>query len=440
MIVSPAARITPGVAAERLATAAGAVWLKSPASPMGDQDVAFFACAPVQTVCTDDLKQLEQAWTDHRERWGVTPARCPLAIGFLSYELGKKLVGGHHLPQVASGWPQIDFRFFDAVLAIESAGEASIFAVDEAAAKRLADRLTSSVPSTLSNELNAHLAAVEADGAFLNGVRRVHDYLSAGDCYQVNLARQLKAPLHPEGLRTGLSLALQLQADAPAPFGLWYGPLHAPSQGGARALVGNSPECFLRVAVDGMIETAPIKGTRQRTQDQDPLTDPAALLLVNSEKDRAEHDMIVDLERNDLGRLCATGSVQVLEHARLMHLPTLHHLVSTVRGRLRSPRPSLTEILAATFPGGSITGAPKRRAMEIICELETCERGPYTGATGWLGAAGDLELAVAIRTAAIADGNLVLWVGGGIVTGSDPAAELAETNTKAQAFSRLWRS
>ena len=407
---------------------------------MGDQAVAFLACAPVQTVCTDDLNQLEQAWTEHRKRWGGTPPRCPIAIGFLSYDLGKKLVGGHHAPQVASGWPHIDFRFFDAVLAVESADEARIFAVDEAAANRLADRLAPSAPEPLPNELTAHFAPVEADGVFLNGVSRVHDYLGAGDCYQVNLARQLKASLRPEGLRTGLSLALQLQADAPAPFGLWYGPMHTHSHGGARALVGNSPECFLRVAVDGMIETSPIKGTRQRTHGQDPLTDPAAKLLVNSEKDRAEHDMIVDLERNDLGRLCATGTVQVLEHARIMHLPTLYHLVSTVRGRLRTPRPSLTEILAATFPGGSITGAPKRRAMEIICELETCERGPYTGATGWLGAAGDLELAVAIRTAAIADGNLVLWVGGGIVTDSNPTAELHETNTKAQAFSRLWRS
>jgi len=280
---------------------------------------------------------------------------------------------------------------------------------------------------------------VQADDVFLRGVGRVHDYLAAGDCYQVNLARQLKASLHPEGLRTGLSLALQLEADAPAPFGLWYGPLHTDSHGAARALVGNSPECFLRVAVDGTIETSPIKGTRPRTHDHDPPTDPAAKHLVTSEKDRAEHDMIVDLERNDLGRLCATGTVNVLEHARLMHLPTLHHLVSTVRGRLRSPRPSLTEILAATFPGGSITGAPKRRAMEIICELETCERGPYTGATGWLGAAGDLELAVAIRTAAVADGNMVLWVGGGIVIDSNATAELNETNTKAQAFSRLWR-
>jgi len=146
--------------------------------------------------------------------------------------------------------------------------------------------------------------------------------------------------------------------------------------------------------------------------------------------------MIVDLERNDLGRVCRTGSVEVATLARVVTLPTVHHLVSTVRGRLR-PEVGLAALLAATFPGGSITGAPKRRAMQIIDELEPSPRGPYTGATGWLGAAGDLDLAIAIRTALVRDGRLAISVGGGVVADSTPEAELAETEVKARAFAAL---
>ena len=146
--------------------------------------------------------------------------------------------------------------------------------------------------------------------------------------------------------------------------------------------------------------------------------------------------MIVDLERNDLGRVCRTGSVEVASLADVVTLPTVHHLVSTVRGALR-PDAGLRDILAATFPGGSITGAPKRRAMQIIDELEPVPRGLYTGATGWLGAAGDLDLAIAIRTALVRDGRMVVSVGGGIVADSTPEGELAETEVKARAFARL---
>jgi anthranilate/para-aminobenzoate synthase component I len=146
--------------------------------------------------------------------------------------------------------------------------------------------------------------------------------------------------------------------------------------------------------------------------------------------------MIVDLERNDLGRVCRPGTVEVAGLARLVSLPTVHHLESTVRGVLR-PGVGLAALLEATFPGGSITGAPKRRAMQIIDELETGPRGVYTGATGWLGAAGDLDLAVAIRTATLRQGRLELSVGGGIVIDSTPEGELAETEVKARAFAWL---
>ena len=182
-------------------------------------------------------------------------------------------------------------------------------------------------------------------------------------------------------------------------------------------------------------QTRPIKGTRSRGET--PEADrAAAAALAASPKDRAEHVMIVDLERNDLGRVCRTGSVEVTSLARVVALPTVFHMVSTVRGRLR-PDVGLSALLEATFPGGSITGAPKRRAMQIIDELEPAARGPYTGATGWLGAAGDLDLAIAIRTALVRGGRLSLSVGGGIVADSTPEGELAETEIKARAFAAL---
>jgi anthranilate/para-aminobenzoate synthase component I len=147
--------------------------------------------------------------------------------------------------------------------------------------------------------------------------------------------------------------------------------------------------------------------------------------------------MIVDLERNDLGRVCETGSVRVSELCAPRSFADVHHLVSVVRGRLRDPR-DWVGLLQATFPGGSITGAPKLRAMQIIAELEPVPRDAYTGAVGWIDAAGRLELAIAIRTAIAARGALQLHLGGGIVADSDPAAELRETRDKGRGFARAW--
>jgi anthranilate/para-aminobenzoate synthase component I len=266
------------------------------------------------------------------------------------------------------------------------------------------------------------LVSIDPPDLHLAGVRRILEYLRAGDAYQINLARRLTATLLPTPDPPGWALFCRLQHESPAPHAFWM-----VADDGA-VVVGNSPERFLRLRPDGAIETRPIKGTRPHT------TSPAA--LAADPKDQAEHLMIVDLERNDLGRVCQTGSVRVEGFARTVSLATVHHLVSTVRGQLR-PGVGLAALLRATFPGGSITGAPKIRAMEIIDELEPVARGPYTGATGWLGAAGDLDLAVAIRTALVRDGQLTLWVGGGIVADSVPEDELRETEVKARAFARL---
>jgi anthranilate/para-aminobenzoate synthase component I len=202
---------------------------------------------------------------------------------------------------------------------------------------------------------------------------------------------------------------------------------------GDAQLVANSPELFLRRR-GARVETRPIKGTRPRGDT--PARDAAlAAELLRDPKERAEHVMIVDLERNDLGRVAETGSVHVEAHAEVESHATVHHLVSRVAARVR-PEVGLADLLRATFPGGSITGAPKRRAMQIIAELEETPRGPYTGAFGFFAANGDLELGLAIRTAVVRGGEVRWGAGGGIVADSDPDRELAESWLKTAALRR----
>jgi para-aminobenzoate synthetase component I len=264
------------------------------------------------------------------------------------------------------------------------------------------------------------LVAEDADGAAHRArIARILEYIAAGDVYQVNLARRLVAPLVQAG--DPLALYAALAEVAPAPFG-------ALIEADEVTVVSGSPERFL-TRRGQRIETRPIKGTRPRAAD--PAGDRAAAAeLAGSAKDAAEHLMIVDLERNDLGRVAVTGSVEVERLAYLVELPQVHHLVSRIGATLR-PNVGIAELLRATFPGGSITGAPKIRAMQIIDELEPVRRGPYCGAIGFFGGGGAIELAIAIRIAVITAGALHVHVGGGIVADSDPAAELAETEDKA---------
>ena len=392
------------------------------------------ACEPVRVVRGASVDELATAWAEERARWQVPGlAGLPIAAGFLSYDLGRcfERIRGRELP--SSPWPLLEFRFYDAFLALGGAdGRAEVWARDERAARLLVAALLSPEAQRVPEPMRVDggpLAELEPPHLHLEAVAAGLDYIRAGDIYQVNLARRLGCAFAAAPDRAlGFSLFLRLERAAPAPHAFWM----SDAENGT-ALVGNSPERFLHRSTDGAIATSPIKGTRPLIAGE-PL-ERGAELLLSSSKDRAEHVMIVDLERNDLGRVCQTGSVEVAELCRVLTLPTVHHLESTVRGRLR-PEVGLAELLRATFPGGSITGAPKIRAMEIIEQLEPARRGPYTGATGWLGAAGDLDLAVAIRTALIRDGRLTLWVGGGIVADSTPEAELAETWDKAQAFSR----
>jgi anthranilate/para-aminobenzoate synthase component I len=423
--------LEPAEAARRAAAAPGAFWLSSPGADEVTIARDAVGAAPARVVRGDSVRALEEAWADARARWAApdddVPRGVPLGVGWLSYDLGRPWLG---LPPRApdsavAPFAPLEFHFHEAVWIRPVGGAATIFARDAEAARRLTATLEAPPPPSGGVALQP-LTPDHEDPIYLDGARRVLDYLAAGDAYQVNLARRVSARL----VGPPVELAAALRARAPAPFGAFID-----AADGDAALVGNSPERFLALDGRGGVETRPIKGTRARGEGSADAAARAA--LVASAKDRAEHVMIVDLERNDLGRVCETGSVAVEGVARVLALPTVHHLVSTVRGRLRAGV-GLGELLAATFPGGSITGAPKRRAMQIIDELEPAARGPYTGATGWLGLAGDLDLAVAIRTALVGGGRLTLSVGGGIVADSSPEDEWAETELKASAFARLF--
>jgi para-aminobenzoate synthetase component I len=262
---------------------------------------------------------------------------------------------------------------------------------------------------------DAELTSDFTRGQFESAVRRALEYIRAGDVFQVNLAQRFVAGMksHPA------EIYQRLVRDSPAAYGAYLGYEDF-------AIISNSPELFLRVTPDRRIVTRPIKGTR-------PMAAGMEAILRDSVKDQAELNMIVDLERNDLGRVCRVGSVEVVEPRRIEAHPTVYHGVATVRGELREDV-SFVDLLRATFPGGSVTGAPKIRAMEIIDELEPVRRGPYCGAIGYLDGKGNIELSVAIRTMVAKGGRIYIPVGGGVVVDSDPAAEFEETLVKARAM------
>ena len=256
--------------------------------------------------------------------------------------------------------------------------------------------------------------------AYLRGFERIQSAIRCGEIYQANLTRAIRLPFSGDPL----AFYLKLRRRQPVAFGAYL-------DLGSVQILSNSPECFLRIDGD-TVETFPIKGTRARFDDRQ--RDRAAVAdLSHDEKELAEHVMIVDLERNDLGRVCETGTVRVVDHARILSLKTVHHLESRVRGRLRAGV-GTAELLRATFPGGSVTGAPKIQAMRTIAEVEPVARGIYTGSIAAFNGSRSAELSIAIRTAVVAGGHVIYGTGGGIVADSDPEREYEETVTKARAF------
>ena len=341
-------------------------------------------------------------------------------VGFLGYELGSHV---HGIPAAPGSLPLAVLAHYDPILAWDVARQQYALVCRDAESARAGwlERLAAPTSAAVDGALaHAPLAALVPPERHRANVRRILDYLAAGDAYQVNLTQPFVAPLAVPAWR----LFTALDACHRVPHAAYL-------DVGDAQLVVNSPELFLRRR-GARIETHPIKGTRPRGDT--PARDAAlAAELACDPKERAEHVMIVDLERNDLGRVAEIGSVRVEAHAALESHATVHHLVSRVAARLR-PDVGLAELLRATFPGGSITGAPKRRAMEIIAELEEAPRGPYTGAFGFFAANGDLELGLAIRTAVVRESAVRWGAGGGIVADSDPDRELAEAWLKTAAL------
>jgi para-aminobenzoate synthetase component 1 len=354
------------------------------------------------------------------------PAELPFgggAIGYLGYDLARRI---ERLPATARNplrLPEMAIGVYDWVLLVDHAERSCLLVGDPRRSPQARDLLLRAARDALgarvgSFRLGGPWRSNMDEAGYAERFARVQRYIHAGDCYQINLARRFSVA----GRGDPWPLYLQLRALSPAPFAAW---LNTPD---AWVLCA-SPERFLRVR-GGTVETHPIKGTRPRgetPEDDRRLADE----LLASPKDRAENLMIVDLLRNDLGRVCATGSVQVPRLFALESYAGVHHLVSTVTGRL-APGATNLDLLRSCFPGGSITGAPKIRAMEIIEELEGERRGVYCGSIGYLGWDGRCDTNIVIRTLVHARGVLSLWAGGGLVADSECAAEAEEIAVKAR--------
>jgi para-aminobenzoate synthetase component I len=366
---------------------------------------------------------------------GVPPFQTGVA-GYFGYGLR------HHVERVPThthadiAWPDLMLGLYDLVLAVDHVeGRAWLLAsgypetTPQARRERAEARIgwarerLRQAPQT-SPALSWAIAAKPdlRQSEFEHAVRRTIDYIEAGDIYQANITQRFRARL-PAGFDR-LSLYQALRTRNPATFGAYL-------DFGATGILSSSPERFLKLA-DGNVETRPIKGTRPRGRSAAEDQALAAELLASA-KDRAENLMIVDLLRNDISRVCKMGSVKVPTLFGLESYATVHHLVSVVAGELAQGC-SAVDLLRACFPGGSVTGAPKIRAMEIIAELEPTARGPYCGSIGYLSADGGMDSNIVIRTYCIQGQDLTFQVGGGIVADSDPHAEYEESLAKAKAL------
>ena len=368
------------------------------------------------------------------------------AVGYLSYDLCHFI---ERLPTTAIDdlrLPESYFGFYDTVVAFDNLENKAYIAstgfpeLDENKRLKRARLRLEEMKSRLSSP-SLHTPEADSENAnktteavlkanftpedYMEAVNRVREYIAAGDVFQVNLSQRFETDLTV----TPYELYRRLRQINPAPFASYLNFDDV-------TIISASPERFLRVDGD-WVETRPIKGTRPRGKSE---VEDAMLAqeLLNSVKDRAENVMIVDLERNDLGRVCQYGTVKVTELAILETFPTVFHLTSTVIGKLR-PDKNRIDLLKASFPGGSITGAPKVRAMEIIDELEPTRRSIYTGAIGYLGFGRNLDLNIVIRTFIIKGKKAYFQVGGGIIYDSDAGAEYQETLDKAKALIQALR-
>ena len=431
-----------------------AVYLDSgqPASQYGHYDI--IVAEPVMTlvtqndrttiigpegeqVSTDDpfllLKQALAAYAIRPNEHTDDLPFCGGALGYFGYDLARRLerlpaqtVDGEHMPQMMVGlydWAVvIDHRERRAWLVSQAR-----YATTHDKWPALCDLFSgSALPRHDEFRVKSAVSSNMSLSAYATAFERIQRYIHAGDCYQVNLAQRFSA--RAEG--DAWAAYLRLREISPAPFMAY---MHLP---GVDVLCA-SPERFLQVQ-GAHVETRPIKGTRPRSADA-AVDQRHAAELEASPKDRAENLMIVDLLRNDIGKSCATGSVRADRLFTLESFANVHHLVSTVTGTL-APDMTAIDLLRGCFPGGSITGAPKLRAMEIIEELEPNRRGLYCGSIGYIGFDGNMDTNIAIRTAVYSAGEVRFWAGGGIVADSEMEKEYRETLDKASSMMQLMQT
>ncbi len=417
-----------------------AVWLDS--GGMARYDI--LSAAPQRTlVLSDTVKQNDPfAWL--RSELGEqveAMENVPFAggaLGYWGYDLARRM---HALPGVAEDamhppaeapLPDMAIGIYDWALVLDHQQHTARvvsqrrFAETEKLLPQILQRLQSKSqlpPDTF--QVQGKISSNFTIDSYADAFTAIQDYLKSGDCYQINLAQRFSAVASGDALGAYLTL----RKLSPAPYSAFLNMPHA-------QILCASPERFLRVQ-NGSVETKPIKGTRPRSSDalQDRMLVDE---LRNHPKDRAENLMIVDLLRNDLGKSCVPGSVRVPKLFEVESYANVHHLVSTVEGRLAEGRDAL-HLLRDCFPGGSVTGAPKLRAMQIIEQLEPHRRGIYCGAIGYVGFDGNMDSNIVIRTLVYADNEIRCWAGGGIVADSDVAAEYQETLDKASAMLKLLR-
>jgi para-aminobenzoate synthetase component I len=356
------------------------------------------------------------------------------AIGYLSYDYARYIEKLSALAMDDSGIPEVYFQLFKEWFVFDHQTEKLWLMVlsekgqEKQAEDKLSDwkdRWDAEVPEVFAEAKPARddLQVSMDEAEFIEAVEKVQQYISQGDVFQVNLSVRQSKPIETEGIE----VYRQLRKLNPSPY---MGYLHTQDF----QLVSGSPELLAKVK-GSEVSTRPIAGTRSRGRtDEEDLQ--LANELINNEKERAEHVMLVDLERNDLGRVCKYGTVEVNEFMVIEKYSHVMHIVSNVRGELAEGE-TWFDVVNATFPGGTITGAPKVRTMEIIEELEPVRRGPYTGSLGWFGFNGNMELNIIIRTMLVKDGMAHVQAGAGVVIDSIPANEYKESLKKAIA---LWKA
>lgn len=447
----------PAKAFARLRHRPGAFLLESARPDPGLGEWSFLGCEPYVTARgwrrgveldwngrkewrnEDGLAVLRELLGAHSERGVAGMPFAGGAVGYFAYEWGAERWGARRPADSGPELPGFEFGFYDAVAAVRAGGGELMLMAHEREGRPAASAL-----GRLARALGGADAAPRAPGAppgalqpttpelrsegsredYLFAVERIRERIAAGDIYQANLTQRWSGRLREDPF----ALYLRMRETTPAPFAAFL-------DFGERQIACASPERFLRVT-GRRAESRPIKGTRPR--DPDPRRDRELRdALVRSAKDRAELLMIVDLVRNDLGRVSEFGSVRVERCWELESHPTVHHLVATVSGELRRDCDALAAI-DALFPGGSITGAPKTMAMRILAELEPQPRHAYTGALGYLGFDGACDLNIAIRSFFCRGGSAYLHAGGGVVWDSEPAAEYQEMRDKAAALVRAW--